>query len=63
MTEYTKAPADALDIASLWLKNGVGDPLTEERVHSIPIGKPRDFFRTHPDPGVPAASRDLRPQK
>jgi len=45
----SSTPADAVDIASLWLSTGVGDPLTEERVHHIPVGKPRDFFRTHPD--------------
>ena len=43
------APPDADDIAALWDEPGIGDPLTSEQVHSVPIGKPRDFFRTHPD--------------
>src|SRR5215472_15702288 len=43
------APPDADDIAKLWIDTGLGDALTAEHVYSIPIGKPRDFFRTHPD--------------
>jgi hypothetical protein len=42
------AQPDADDIAALWDDPGIGDPLTTEQVHSVPIGKPRDFFRTHP---------------
>jgi hypothetical protein len=42
-------PPDADDIAALWDDPGIGDPLTSGQVHSVPIGKPRDFFRTHPD--------------
>src|SRR5215471_11785708 len=44
-----KASTDADDIAKLWIDTGLGDALTAEHVYSIPIGKPRDFFRTHPD--------------
>ena len=43
-------PADASDLSDLWLDNGLGDGLTETTLHSIPVGRPRDFFRTHPDP-------------
>jgi hypothetical protein len=46
--EQASVPPDAGDIAKLWIDNGLGDALTAEHVHSIPIGKPRDFFRTHP---------------
>jgi hypothetical protein len=46
--EY-RPPDDAYDIDSLYLDNGVGDPLTAESRHTVPLGKPRDFFRTHPD--------------
>jgi hypothetical protein len=42
-------PSDAADIAALWDDPGIGDPLATEQVHSVPIGRPRDFFRTHPD--------------
>jgi hypothetical protein len=41
---------DADDLAGLWLDTGLGDPLTEMHTYKIPIGKPRDFFRVHPDP-------------
>src|SRR5205809_1080562 len=44
----TAPPEDALDIASLWINTGVGDPLTEEHFLTIPVGKPKDFFRVHP---------------
>jgi hypothetical protein len=43
--------ADAADIASLWVGTDVGDPLTTEHVNFVPIGRPKDFFRTHPDLG------------
>ena len=43
-------PADALDLSDLWLDSGLGDGITDEVRHSIPFGKPRDYFRLHPDP-------------
>jgi hypothetical protein len=43
-----EAPPSGRDIAGLWVKTDIGDPLTEVRHHVIPIGKPKDFFRTHP---------------
>jgi hypothetical protein len=42
-------PKDALDIEALWLDPALGDGLTDSSWHSIPVGKPRDFFRVHPD--------------
>jgi hypothetical protein len=42
--------ADAVDIASLWLDPGHGDVLAETHHHSIAVGKPKGFFRMHPDP-------------
>jgi hypothetical protein len=56
MTEDTRpkpklvTPSDALDLSDLWLDPGLGDGITETVRHSIPLGKPRDFFRMHPDP-------------
>jgi hypothetical protein len=47
-TNGAAPPSDTDDIAALWDDPGIGDPLTTEQVHSVPIGKPRDFFRTHP---------------
>jgi len=43
-------PSDALDLSDLWLDPGLGDGITETVRHSIPLGKPRDYFRMHPDP-------------
>jgi hypothetical protein len=47
-------PADAGDIARLF-DTELGDAITEDRFLSIAVGKPRDFFRTHP-------SKDYRPR-
>jgi hypothetical protein len=44
-----KLPDDTSDIARLF-DSSLGDPLTEGKFVSIAIGKPKDFFRTHPDP-------------
>lgn len=46
----TPPPDDARDIASLWINAGIGDPLTTEHYHGIPIGRPKDFFFTAPSP-------------
>jgi hypothetical protein len=43
-------PSDAKDLDSLWLDPGLGDGITNVSRHEVPIGKPRDFFRVHPDP-------------
>ena len=43
-------PEDAMDIQSLWLDSALGDGLTTTSFQSIPVEKPRDFFRVHPDP-------------
>lgn len=43
------APADAQDFNSLWVDPGLGDGITDVRHHAVPVGKPKDFFRTHPD--------------
>ncbi|MCQ4188854.1 hypothetical protein [Methylocystis suflitae] len=45
-----KAVADAADIEALFLDPKLGDGITETHIHSVPVDKPRDFFRTHPDP-------------
>ena len=44
------APDDAKDIEALWLDPALGDGLTETNWHTIPVDKPKDFFRVHPDP-------------
>jgi hypothetical protein len=43
-------PKDARDIEALWDDPGLGDGLTVTSMHSIPIDKPKNFFRVHPDP-------------
>ena len=43
-------PNDALDIEALWQDQALGDGLTETSWQTIPVEKPRDFFRVHPDP-------------
>jgi hypothetical protein len=43
-------PSDADDFASLWLDPSLGDGITTQTFHSIAVGKPKDFFRVHPDP-------------
>jgi len=40
---------DAADIESLWLDPALGDGITDTHWHTVPIGKPKDFFRAHPD--------------
>jgi hypothetical protein len=44
-----KPPADAADLSDLFVDTGQGDPLTETVIHAIPVDKPKDFFRVHPD--------------
>jgi hypothetical protein len=48
--EQPNVPEDAKDFDSLWLDPGLGDGIVDVRYHSVPAGKPRDFFRTHPNP-------------
>jgi hypothetical protein len=42
-------PADALDMDNLWLDPQLGDGITDTHWHSVPVDKPKDFFRVHPD--------------
>lgn len=39
---------DVADLSSLRINTGIGDPLAFERHHKVPVGKPKDYFRTHP---------------
>ena len=41
---------DAGDIEALWLDPALGDGIVDVTYHSVPVGKPRDFFRTVLDP-------------
>jgi hypothetical protein len=44
-------PKDTDDIERLFLDDKLGDSLTTTTWHSIAVGKPKDFFRVHPDRG------------
>jgi len=46
----TNIPSDASDFDSLWQDPKLGDGIVDVSYHSVPVGKPKDFFRTHPDP-------------
>jgi hypothetical protein len=41
---------DAADIEALWLDPALGDGIVDVTYHVVPVGKPRDFFRTVVDP-------------
>src|SRR4029077_5294349 len=45
------APAipGATDIEALWLDPALGDGIVDVTLHSVPVGKPKDFFRTVTD--------------
>jgi hypothetical protein len=45
----TAAPDDAKDFDTLWQDPGLGDGIVDVTYHSVPVGKPKDFFRTHPN--------------
>jgi hypothetical protein len=40
----------ATDIEALWLDPALGDGIVDVTLHSVPVGKPKDFFRTVTDP-------------
>jgi hypothetical protein len=42
-------PPDADDFESLWLDPSLGDGITDASYHSVVVGKPKDFFRVHPN--------------
>jgi hypothetical protein len=48
--ELVPPPADALDLAELWLDPALADGLVDERFHEAPIGRPKSYFRVNPDP-------------
>lgn len=43
-------PTDAQDFDELWVDPGLGDGIATTNFHSVPVDKPKTFFRTHPDP-------------
>jgi hypothetical protein len=42
-------PSDAADIEELWLDPKLGDGISDVHWHDVPLGKPRNYFRVHPD--------------
>jgi hypothetical protein len=47
MTPPSNAPDD---IEELFLDPKLGDGITDTQWHDVPLGKPKNFFRVHPDP-------------
>ena len=45
----TASPDDASDFDSLWLNPQLGDGITDTHYHTVPVGRPKDFFRLHPN--------------
>jgi hypothetical protein len=45
-----KPRSDAADLSDLWLDPALGDGLVDVGWQTIPVGKPKDFFRVHPHP-------------
>ena len=43
-------PDDLVDIEKLWLDPALGDGIVNVTLHNVPVGKPKDFFRTATDP-------------
>ena len=48
--EQLKVPEDAADIEALWFDPKLGDGIVDVSLHSVAVGKPKDFFRTVVDP-------------
>jgi hypothetical protein len=46
--EFTPPP-DARDLSGLWLNDKLGDGLTNPRLNSVPVGKPKSYFRVIAD--------------
>jgi len=45
----TDGPKDTDDFDSLFMPPELGDGIVDVKRSSISVGKPKDFFRTHPD--------------
>jgi hypothetical protein len=44
-----KPVPDAGDLDDLWIDTGLGDGITTPTLLTVPVDKPRNFFRVHPD--------------
>jgi hypothetical protein len=44
----TSQISDAEDLNELWIDPKLGDGITSTSYHSVAVGRPKDFFRTHP---------------
>jgi hypothetical protein len=42
-------PSDGQDLADLWLDTKMGDGIVSSSINTVPVGKPKAFFRVHPD--------------
>src|SRR5262245_65524518 len=44
-----KPVPDAGDLDDLWIDTGLGDGITTPTLLTVPVDKPRNFFRVHPN--------------
>jgi hypothetical protein len=51
LVDVTAPKKDIEDIEALFLDTALGDGITNNTWHSIPVDKPKTFFRVHPDQG------------
>ena len=56
------APEDAKDLDSLWVDPGLGDGITTANFHTVPVDKPKTFFRTHPELDLSPPHCGVHPQ-
>jgi hypothetical protein len=46
-TRRATTPPDGSDFESLWSDPALGDGIVDRHFHTVPVDKPKDFFRTH----------------
>jgi hypothetical protein len=49
MSGDSKKVKDASDFNDLWMPTDLGDGIVDVKRTSLSVGKPKDFFRVHPD--------------
>ena len=55
-------PDDMVDIEKLWLDPALGDGIVNVTLHNVPVGKPKEYFRTVTDFGISPTHRTLHTQ-
>ena len=49
MSGDSRKVKDASDFNDLWMPADLGDGIVDVKRTSLTVGKPKDFFRVHPD--------------